>query len=66
MATLHTQVLVSRHAVVGGAHLEVDGHVAEGLGAQGAGVVVPCVLPEAVRVHEVPARQLLRQRRSRR
>jgi hypothetical protein len=40
-------------------HLEVHSHVAKGLGAQGAGVVVPCVLPKAMRVHEMPARQLL-------
>ena len=40
-------------------YLEVHSHVAEGFGAQGAGVVVPSVLPEAMRVHEMPARQLL-------
>ena len=47
----------SRHySMAAQEHLKVDGHVAEGLGAQGAGVVVACVLPKAVRVHEVPAR----------
>ena len=40
-------------------HAEVDAHVAHALGADGAGVVVARVLPEAVRMHEVPARQLL-------
>mmetsp|Transcript_7552 Transcript_7552/g.21405 ORF Transcript_7552/g.21405 Transcript_7552/m.21405 type:complete len:258 (+) Transcript_7552:273-1046(+) len=40
-------------------HLEVYPHVAHGLGADGAGVVVPCVSPKAAGVHEVPARQLL-------
>ncbi len=40
-------------------HAKVDAHVAHALGADGAGVVVARVLRETVRVHEVPARQLL-------
>ena len=41
-------------------HAEVDGHVPQAFGAHRAGVVVPRVLREAVRVYEVAARQLLR------
>ena len=41
-------------------HAKVDAHVAQALRAQRARVVVARVLREAVAVHEVPARQLLR------
>ena len=40
-------------------HAEVHAHVPHGLAAHRAGVVVLCVLPKAVAVHEVATRQLL-------
>ena len=40
-------------------HAEVDAHVSQALGAGGAGVVVACVVGEAMGVHEVPTDQLL-------
>lgn len=54
------QVIGAGHQGVN--HAEVHAHVAHGLVANRAGVVVSGVLPKAVAVHEVAARKLLHSR----